>query len=245
MSNSPLVTYTKLSPNYGARTKKIRKITPHHMAGKGTVEQCGEGFAARSRKASANYGIDSVGHVGMYVEEKNRSWASSSTANDDEAITIEVANDEVGGQWHVSDVALAKLIDLCEDICRRNGIEKLVFTGDKKGNLTQHNYFAATACPGPYLKSKFPYIAEQVNARLGGAPATPATPSPVEDAVKLPYKVRVIASELNIRSGPGTKFTVTGSIKDKGVYTIIAVQNGWGKLKSGAGWISLSFTQKV
>lgn len=241
MSNSSLVTYTKLSPNFSVRTKKICKITPHHMAGKGTVEQCGDGFAVRTRKASSNYSIDSVGHVGMHVEEKNRSWASSSSANDDEAITIEVANDEVGGNWHVSDIALAKLIDLCVDICQRNGIEKLIFTGDKTGNLTQHNYFAATACPGPYLKSKFPYIAEQVNARLGVAtPVTPITPSEI-----VPFRVRVIASELNIRCGPGTKYTANGSIKDKGIYSIIAVQDGWGKLKSGAGWISLSFTQKV
>jgi len=241
MSNSSLVTYTKLSPNYSVRKSKICKITPHHMAGKGTVEGCGEGFASKARKASSNYSIDSLGHVGMHVEEKYRSWASSSSANDDVAVTIEVANDEIGGDWHVSDVALAKLIDLCVDICQRNGIKKLEFTGDAKGNLTQHNYFAATACPGPYLKSKFSYIAEQVNARLGVTPTSATTPT----ATAATFKVRVIASELNIRSGPGTKFATNGSIKDKGVYTIIAEQNGWGKLKSGAGWISLSFTKRV
>lgn len=213
------------------------------MAGKGTVEQCGEGFAVKARKASSNYSIDSLGHVGMHVEEKNRSWASSSSVNDDLAVTIEVANDEVGGNWHVSDVALAKLIDLCVDICQRNGIKKLIFTGDKNGNLTQHNYFIATACPGPYLKSKFPYIEAQVNVRLGVAPVvTPPTPTSNE---AIPFKIRITVGELNIRSGPGTKFAIKGSIKDKGIYTITAVQGGWGKLKSGAGWISLSFTTKV
>lgn len=173
MSNSKLVSYTKISPNKNPRknstynpTGKITKITIHHMAGNLSVESCGNVF--QTREASANYGIDSNGRVGMYVEEKDRSWASSSRENDYKAVTIEVAND--GGadtDWHVSDKALAKLIDLCVDICQRNGIDKLTYTGDSKGNLTRHNMFAATACPGPYLQGKFPYIAEEVNKRLG------------------------------------------------------------------------------
>ena len=137
------------------------------MAGNLSVETCGEVFAPTSRKASSNYGIGSDGRVGMYVEEKNRAWTSSSASNDHQAITIEVANDQIGDQWHVSDKALAKLIDLCVDICKRNNIKQLNFTGDKNGNLTMHKYFAATNCPGPYLESKFPYIANEVNKRLG------------------------------------------------------------------------------
>lgn len=168
MSNSPLVSYTKISPNSNnPRNKPITKITIHHMAGNLSIESCGNIFAKASRKASSNYGIGSDGRIGMYVEEKNRSWCSSSAANDNQAITIEVANDGGAPNWHVSDKALASLIDLCTDICRRNGIVRLNFTGDASGNLTQHNYFAATACPGPYLKSKFQYIADEVNKRLG------------------------------------------------------------------------------
>lgn len=167
MSNSPLVSYTKISPNSNnPRNKPITKITIHHMAGNLSIESCGNIFAKASRKASSNYGIGSDGRIGMYVEEKNRSWCSSSAANDNQAITIEVANDGGAPNWHVSDKALASLIDLCTDICRRNGIVRLNFTGDASGNLTQHNYFAATACPGPYLKSKFQYIADEVNKRL-------------------------------------------------------------------------------
>ena len=168
MSNSPLVSYTKISPNSNnPRNKPITKITIHHMAGNLSIESCGNIFAKASRKASSNYGIGSDGRIGMYVEEKNRSWCSSSAANDNQAITIEVANDGGAPNWHVSDKALASLIDLCTDICKRNGIVRLNFTGDASGNLTQHNYFAATACPGPYLKSKFHYIANEVNKRLG------------------------------------------------------------------------------
>lgn len=170
MSNSKLVNYTALSPNCNKpRNHAIDTITIHHMAGNLTVEQCGAVFAPSKRQASSNYGIGTDGRVGLYVDEANRSWCSSNGANDHRAVTIEVANDEIGGNWHVSDKALAKLIDLCVDICQRNGIQKLNYTGDKTGNLTMHKWFAATACPGPYLESKFPYIAQQVNARLTGA----------------------------------------------------------------------------
>lgn len=175
MSNSKLVSYTKISPNKNPRKNstynpsgKITKITIHHMAGNLSLEACGNVF--QTREASANYGIDSNGRVGMYAEENYRSWASSDRSNDYKAVTIEVANDgNADTDWHVSDKALAKLIDLCVDICERNGIRKLNYTGDSKGNLTRHNMFAATTCPGPYLQSKFPYIAEEVNKRLGNS----------------------------------------------------------------------------
>ncbi|MEG2834271.1 MAG: N-acetylmuramoyl-L-alanine amidase [Ruthenibacterium sp.] len=123
-------------------------------------------FASAKRRESSNYGIGTDGRVGLYVDEANRSWCSSDAANDHRAVTIEVANDQIGGNWHVSDAALAKLVELCADICRRNGIKQLRFTGDKFGNLTMHKYFAATLCPGPYLEGKFADIAQQVNENL-------------------------------------------------------------------------------
>lgn len=147
--NSSLVDYTKLSPNCNKRNNKIKKLTIHHCAGNLSVETMGNIFASSSREASANYGIDSNGRVGLYVEEQNRSWCSSSASNDHQAITIEVANDEIGGNWHVSDKALNKLVDLCVDICKRNGIKKLDYTGDASGSLTRHNMFASTVCPRP------------------------------------------------------------------------------------------------
>lgn len=169
MSNSSLVNYTKISPNRTSpRNHKIDRITIHHMAGNLTVEQCGNVFTPSSRQASANYGIGNDGRVGMYVEEKDRSWCSSNSANDHRAVTIEVANSATGEPWPVSGKALNKLVDLCVDICKRNGIPKLVYTGDTRGNLTMHRWFAPTGCPGTYLASKFPWIAEQVNKRLKG-----------------------------------------------------------------------------
>lgn len=173
-SNSPLVVYTKLSPNHsGLRNHEIDTISIHCMAGNLSVEVCGQVFAPTSRKASSNYGIGSDGRVGMYVEEKNRSWCTSSSSNDNRAITIEVANCTAGPDWKVTDAALNSLIELCADICKRNKIKRLVWCGDKsligqveKQNLTVHKWFAAKACPGDYLYKKHGYICEEVNKRL-------------------------------------------------------------------------------
>lgn len=165
MSNSSLVNYTKLSPHYDSREgTPITDITIHHMAGDLTVYQCGEVF--QSREASANYGIDGEGRIGLYVPEQYASWANANSASNKRSVTIELANDQIGGDWHVYDIAIQKCIELVADICKRNGITKLNYTGDTSGNLTRHNMFYATACPGPYLQSKFPYIASEVNKRL-------------------------------------------------------------------------------
>ena len=186
MSNSPLVDYTKISPNSSARTAKISKITIHHMAGNLSVESCASVFQNTDRQASSNYGIGTDGRVGLYVDESRRAWTSSNRDNDNIAVTIEVANDGGSPDWHISDKALAKTIDLCEDICRRNGIKKLNFTGDRAGNLTMHKYFANTQCPGPYLESKFQYIADEVNERLGENPSS--EPVKEDTAEKAPAK---------------------------------------------------------
>lgn len=167
MSNSSLVNYVKISPfRTSPRQNRIKKITIHHMAGNLSVESCGNVF--QRREASSNYGIDSKGRVGMYVEEKDRSWCSSSGSNDHQAVTIEVADDVIGNGWHSSDAAMIKLIELCVDICRRNGISRLNYTGNTSGNLTMHKWFVSTDCPGAYLERKFPWIASEVNKRLAG-----------------------------------------------------------------------------
>lgn len=166
--NSPLTEYVFLTPNADfPRAGRVQKITIHHMAGDLALEALGDSFARRDRKASANYAIDSQGRVGLYVEEANRAWTSSSKDNDDLAVTIEVANDETGGDWHVSDAAYEALIELCVDICRRNGMEELTWTGDETGSLTIHKMFNEnTQCPGPYLEGRMPDIAAEVTRRL-------------------------------------------------------------------------------
>lgn len=168
MSNSNLVTYIDLSPHYTTRRGKISKITIHHMAGNLSVEDCGRVF--HSREASANYGIDGDGNVGLYVDESKRAWSTANPANDHIAVNIELANDGGAPDWHVSDTTIEKCIELCIDICNRNGIDRLNYTGDRTGNLTRHDMFWNTTCPGPYLGSKFQYIANEVNKRLGAQP---------------------------------------------------------------------------
>lgn len=207
MSNSSLVNYTKLSPNKSERTDKISKITIHHMAGNLSVETCGNIFASADRQASSNYGIGTDGRVGLYVDEKYRAWTSSNRENDNVAVTIEVANDKIGGNWSVSDKAYSKLIDLCVDICKRNNIKKLNYTGDKSGNLTMHKWFAATACPGPYLESKFPDIAKQVNKRL--------------EAESKPSNGKLYRVQVGAFSNKANAERLAKELKSKGYSTII------------------------
>lgn len=409
-TNSPLVSYTKLSPNHsGQRKHAIDTITIHCVVGQLSVETIGNIFAPTSRQASSNYGIGKDGRIGMYVEEKNRSWCTSSSSNDNRAITIEVASD-TKHPYAVNDKAYAALLDLVTDICRRNGIKKLVWSTVKNDrvnhlngcNMTVHRDYANKSCPGDYLYNLHGEIAAEVNKRLGQTEAAdpePTTPAPVVSEVKegdlvkiadnavyysgksvpgwvkdkhwyvvevegdraviddsedgknainspintkyltvvkaaengsesvekvelvkgavvtftgkkhyssangktpvsckpgkatitldpylkgkhpyhlvavkggtsnvygwvdaediyefnaqkkteefKPYLVKVTASALNIRKGAGTSYPVVGCIGDKGIYTIVAEDNGWGKLKSGAGWISLAYTKRV
>lgn len=176
MSNSPLVTYTKLSPNHsGRRNHVIDTVSVHCMAGNASVETCGALFADPARKASSNYGIGSDGRIALYVDEANRSWCTSNAANDHRAITIEVANNGGAPDWPVSGKAYSALLDLLTDICRRNNIKELLWKGNKsligqvgKQNMTVHRWFAAKACPGDYLYNRHGEIAAEVNRRLKG-----------------------------------------------------------------------------
>ncbi len=203
-TNSPLVAYTKISPN---RTKNrnhaIDTITIHCVVGQCSVETLGNVFAPTERQASSNYGVGVDGRIGMYCEEKDRSWCSSNAANDHRAITIEVASD-TEHPYAVNDKAYAALIDLCVDICQRNGIKKLVWSTDKNQrvnhlngcNMTVHRDYANKSCPGQYLYDRHGEIAAAVNARLGSdteeqpnedtAPTTPAdTEIDVGDVVEI------------------------------------------------------------
>ena len=314
MSNSPLVSYTKLSPNHsGQRTHSIDRITPHCVVGQLSAESICGCFTSTSRQASCNYGIGTDGKIALCVEEKNRSWCSSSNANDQRAVTIECASD-LKEPYAMNDKVYASLVNLCVDICKRNGKKKLLWLGDKDKTLnyspksdemvlTVHRWFANKSCPGNWLYSRLGNLAAEVTKKLGGTSSTtPSTPaketlyrvrktwadsksqlgaykvldnakkkadenpgySVFDESGKVvysgktstpaqtfkPYLVKVTTSVLNIRKGAGTNYGTNGAIRDMGVYTIVAEANGqgatkWGKLKSGAGWISLDYTKKV
>jgi len=251
-TNSKLVVYKKLSPNHsGRRTHSIDRISPHCVVGQCTAEGLGSWFAKSSTQASSNYGIDKDGRVGLYVEEKNRSWCTSSNANDQRAVTIECASD-TKEPYTMNSKVYKTLVKLCVDICKRNGKKKLLWFGDKTKTLnyspkpdemiiTVHRWFANKSCPGNWLYSRLGKLAAEVTKQLGGSPEKKSTS----------FKVRVNIEDLNIRKGPGTNYARTGKYTGKGVFTITEIKNGkgsdngWGKLKSGAGWISLDYAKRI
>lgn len=309
MSNSSLVVYTKLSPNHsGARTHSIDRITPHCVVGQLSAESICGCFTSTDRQASCNYGIGTDGRVALCVDEGNRSWCSSNAANDQRAVTIECASDKTD-PYAMNDKVYAALVNLCVDICQRNGKTKLLWLGDKTKTLayspksgemvlTVHRWFANKSCPGDWLYAKLGDLATEVTNKLGGSTASTSSSTlyrvrktwadsksqlgaykslanakkkadanpgyyvfdesgnavypedSSSDSTFTPYKVKVTASVLNIRKGAGTNYGTNGSIRDKGTYTIVEESTGkgatkWGKLKSGAGWISLDYTKKV
>lgn len=141
------------------RSEKITKITLHHMAGVLSAQRCGELFQVVGRNGSAHYGIGNDGTIAQYVDEADTAWTDGNWESNCRSVTIETSNSATGGDWKVSDAALRSLIKLCADIAKRNGLGKLV----AGKNLTWHSMYAATACPGPYLKSKMDYIAAEAN----------------------------------------------------------------------------------
>lgn len=178
MSNSGLVTYTRLSPNNsGKRIHKIDRITPHCVVGQTSTKWIGDYFASSSVEASCNYGIGTEGGVALCVPEDTVSWCSSSQSNDNRAVTIECASDATD-PYAFNSTVYNKLIELMADICRRNGKNKVVWISDKnkalayepKSNemlITVHRWFANKACPGNWLMGKMKDLASKVNAKLG------------------------------------------------------------------------------
>ena len=266
MSNSKLVTVTQISPNKNSpRNHAIDRITIHCFVGQVTAKRGCEVFQPTSKQASCNYVVGYDGSIGLCVSESDRSWCSSNSGNDHRAVTIETASETVH-PYKVTDKAYNALLDLVTDICKRNGKTKILWFGDKNKTLaytpkanemvmTVHRWFDNKACPGDYLYNLHGDIAAEVNRRLSGGgfgegneTTTPNTQKPATDgtgATVEPYLVRVTISDLYIRKGPGTNYGKNGFIKP-GVYTIVAESNGtgaskWGKLKSGAGWISLDY----
>ena len=205
-TNSSLVSYTKLSPNHsGQRTHSIDRITPHCVVGQCSVETLGSIFYPTSRQASCQYGIGSDGRIGMYVEEKNRSWCSSSNANDQRAITIECAS-YTSEPYAMNSKVYDALIKLCVDICKRNGKKKLIWLGDKDKTLnynpksdemviTVHRWFANKSCPGNWLYARLGDLATKVTAQLAGTTTTPETPTATL------YRVRKTWSDSKTQKG--------------------------------------------
>ena len=238
-TDSPLVNYTRISPNCNSpRNHSIDTITIHMVWGQCTVEALGEIFAPVSRQASSNYGIGYDGRIGLYCHERDRSWCSSSWENDNRAITIETASDTFY-PYAVTDKAYASLIKLCADICKRNGKTRMVWCGSLSATnnrvfepwemrMTLHKWFAATACPGEYLESRMAKIADSVNSILK-KPEYPETP----------FGVKVLIDDLNIRSSASAG-SATRGYAAKGNHIVAEVQNDFGYIDKLKGWIYLA-----
>lgn len=233
MSNSPLVSYTKISPNKSSpRNHKIDTVTIHCVVGQCSVETLGNVFAPTSRQASSNYGVGVDGRIGMYVEEKDRSWCSSNAANDNRAITIEVASD-TKEPYAVNAKAYAALIDLLVDICKRNGIKELVWSTNKADrvnhkngcNMTVHRDYANKSCPGTYLYERHAQIASEVNKRLG---STNIKPEPEKPSGSL-YHVQTGAFKVKANAD-----AMLAKVKAKGFDTYMVKVGDLYKIQVGA-----------
>lgn len=243
--------YTNISPNRNSpRNHKIDTITIHCAVGQISAESLCNWFKLNTTRASSNYVIGFDGKIGLSVPEEDRSWCSSNAANDNRAVTIECASDR-SEPYAINSKVYDSLINLLVDICKRNDIPELRWRGDKnlvgkvdKQNMTVHRWFANKSCPGDYIYDRLTQIAEEVNARLNQPVKTPAT-TPVYPDV--PFKVRVTPPVVpTVWSGPTVSSTPTTVKMPPSIYTIVEVRDGlgsdvgWGKLKSGAGWVKLS-----
>ena len=173
-TNSKLATYVRISPfkhpnRYDETTQiyhTIKKITWHHMAGILSCEEFGNIVTRSGRNMSATYCVDKDARIGRFLDESDRPWTSSSRSNDFQAVTIEISNSKTGGDWPISGPVLDAAIKLTVDICKRNGIKKLIYTGDSRGNFTFHRFFASTLCPGPYIFNRAQEIVARINKEL-------------------------------------------------------------------------------
>lgn len=236
-TNSSLVSYTKLSPNHsGKRTHSIDRITPHCVVGQLSAESICGCFTSTSRQASCNYGIGTDGRVSLCVEEKNRSWCSSSNANDQRAVTIECASD-MKAPYAMNSKVYESLIKLCTDICKRNGKKKLLWLGSKSKALnyspksdemviTVHRWFANKSCPGDWLYSRLDDLAEKVTKNLSGTTTSTTTTTTKNDTL---YRVQVGAYSVKNNADVQLK-----KVKAAGFDTYMVKVGGLYKIQVGA-----------
>lgn len=246
-TNSPLVDCIKRSPNHsGKRNHRIDRITPHCVVGQCSAERIGDCFPA-GRDASCNYGIGYDGRVCLIVDEANRSWCTSSNANDQRAITIECASDSTH-PYAFKDACYKKLVKLCIDICQRNGIKKMLWIDNKEkalnyepkageGIFTVHRWYANKSCPGDWMYSRMGKLCDEVNAGLSGGSYVP-----VGQGTTVNYQAKVIADDgLNCRDEPNG--TILTAYPKETILTITQEKNGWGF--TGTGWVSLQWVEKI
>lgn len=226
MSNSTLIDGVLLTNNCSKpRNHKIDRITPHYMCWYTDAKTCCESFLPSSRKASANYCIGKDGEIWLNVEEVNRAWTTGSSYNDNRAITIECANYVDSKRYGVlPDATYKSLVLLCADICKRNGIGRINYTGDDSGNLTMHKWYQNTDCPGPWLSDRFNVLANDINSILLAGSEIITT------SFGGTYKCNV--DTLNVRVSPSIKGTIVAQYH----YGETVNLDNWYRISDGYVW---------
>lgn len=238
-TNSPLIDCTVKSPNHsGTRTHKIDRITPHCVVGQLSAESIGACFP-NGRGASCNYGVGYDGRQCLIVDEANRSWCTSSNANDQRAITIEVASDKTA-PYAFTNEAYAGLLELCIDICKRNDINKVLWFSDKSTALnyepkdgecvlTVHRWFANKSCPGDWMYNRMAQLANEINKAIGGTSTSGDVEIKVPNDGKTLYRVQCGAYKVKANADKQL-----AAIKAKGIDAFITQVDGLYKVQVGA-----------
>lgn len=238
-TNSSLIDCTVLSPNHsGQRTHKIDRITPHCVVGQLSAEMIGACFP-NGRNASCNYGVGYDGRLCLIVPEAYRAWTTSNKDNDQRAVTIEVASDKTA-PYAFTDEAYKGLVELCIDICKRNGINKVLWFGDKNKSLnyepkdgecvlTVHRWFANKSCPGDWMFGRMGQLAEAINKAICGTSTFPDVEIKVPNDGKTLYRVQCGAYKVKANADAQLKV-----MKAKGVDAFITQVDGLYKVQVGA-----------
>lgn len=255
-SNSSLAKAKYLSPNHsGTRNHSIDRITPHCVVGQLTGAGIGGCFKSTSRQASCNYGIGTAGDIVLIVEEKNRSWCSSSAANDNRAVTIECASNTTH-PYAMNTAVYNSLVKLCVDICKRNGKNKLLWLGSSSATLnyapksnemvlSAHRWFKNKACPGDWLYSRYGQLASAVTSQLGGGstPSPAPTPAPSSLNKTTQWAGEVTVNGLNVRTGAGTNYGKLSAWPQLGKGNLVGVCDSR-KASDGSTWYYIIIAEK-
>lgn len=222
------------SKNYNSRTSRSVGYIVMHYTGnpKDTARANCNYFASGSRSASAHFFVDDSS-IYQSVALKNIAWHCGgkqyfhSACRNSNAFGIEMCC--TAGNYKISDKTITNSAHLCAYLCELLGIG----ADEVDKYVLRHYDITYKKCPAQMANAEkdadWENFKKQVKSILGGS--------------ALPYKVKITASVLNVREGAGTSYKVTTTVKKDEVYTIVEVKGSWGRLKSGAGWISLAYTK--
>lgn len=219
------VNYKKLS------NRKIQYLVIHYVGATGSAEANCKYFKDVYRGASAHYFIGHDGDVWQCVEDKDVAFHCGATSykhtycRNDNSIGIELCcrKRASNNTWYFEEETINSAIELTKELMKKYGI-----TAD---NVLRHYDVTGKVCPEPYVRDTSAWA--QFKSNL-------STPN----IASIGYMVVVTADALNVRAGAGVGYKINTVVKKGEAFTIVKEFNGWGKLKSGAGWINLKYTKR-